>query len=105
LRLRADIEEVDIRLADWWQEFSMASDSEREDLVQAAKAEQQALQTAKPRVRRAPRPDGMVTPGSAPPTRDDAPSSPAELADEGAPKKRRRRRRPAGAGGESGSAQ
>jgi poly(A) polymerase len=34
LRLRADIEEVDIRLADWWQEFSMASDSEREDLVQ-----------------------------------------------------------------------
>jgi hypothetical protein len=33
------------------------------------------------------------------------PSLPAELADEGAPKKRRRRRRPAGAGGESGSAQ
>jgi poly(A) polymerase len=104
LRLRADIEEVDIRLADWWQEFSMASDSEREDLVQAAKAEQQALQTAKPRVRRAPRPDGVAATGSAPPPRDDAPSSSAEPADEGAPKKRRRRRRPAGAGGESGSA-
>jgi poly(A) polymerase len=104
LRLRADIEEVDIRLADWWQEFSMASDSEREDLVQAAKAEQQALQTAKPRARRAPRPDGVAAPGSAPPPKDDAPSSSAEPADEGAPKKRRRRRRPAGAGGESGSA-
>jgi poly(A) polymerase len=105
LRLRADIEEVDIRLADWWQEFSMASDSEREDLVQAAKAEQQALQTAKLRVRRAPRPDGVAAPGSALPPRDDVPSSLAEPTDEGAPKKRRRRRRPAGAGGESGSAQ
>ncbi len=105
LRLRADIEEVDIRLADWWQEFSMASDSEREDLVQAAKAEQQSTQAAKPRVRRAPRPDGVAAPGSATPPRDDAPSSPVEPADEGAPKKRRRRRRPAGAGGESGSAQ
>jgi poly(A) polymerase len=104
LRLRADIEEVDIRLADWWQEFSMASDSEREDLVQAAKAEQQATQAAKPRVRRAPRPDGVAAPGSASPPRDDAPASPVALADEGAPKKRRRRRRPAGAGGESGSA-
>jgi poly(A) polymerase len=107
LRLRADIEEVDIRLADWWQEFSMASDSEREDLVQAAKLEQQATQATKPRVRRAPRPDGVAASGPALLPSEDAsssPSSPAEPADEGAPKKRRRRRRPAGAGGESGSA-
>jgi poly(A) polymerase len=82
----------------------MANDSEREDLVQAAKAEQQALQTAKPRVRRAPRPDGVAAPGAVMPARDDAPSSLAGPADEGAPKKRRRRRRPAGAGGESGNA-
>jgi poly(A) polymerase len=104
LRLRADIEEVDIRLADWWQEFSMASDSEREDLVQAAKAEQQALQTPKPRVRRAPRPDGAV----AAPKATAAAAPEAETDDAGAPKKRRRRRRPAGAGGaggESGSAE
>jgi poly(A) polymerase len=91
-------------LADWWQEFSMASDSEREDLVQAAKAEQQALQTPKPRVRRAPRPDGAV----AAPKATAAAAPEAETDDAGAPKKRRRRRRSAGAGGaggESGSAE
>ncbi len=101
LRLRADIEEVDVRLADWWQEFSMASDAEREDLVQAAKAEQQALQTSKPRVRRAPRPDGAAQP----PKEVAAAAPEAEPGDAAAPKKRRRRRRPAGAAGESGSAE
>jgi poly(A) polymerase len=101
LRLRADIEEIDVRLADWWQEFSMASDAEREDLVQAAKAEQQALQTLKPRVRRAPRPEGAAqSPNEAAPT-----ASVGEPGDAAAPKKRRRRRRPSGAGGESGSAE
>jgi poly(A) polymerase len=94
LRLRADIEEVDIRLADWWQEFSMASDSEREDLVQAAKAEQQSTQAAKPRVRRAPRPEGAPAPA------ESRPSAEAEGADEGAAKKRRRRRRKPGAAGD-----
>jgi poly(A) polymerase len=105
LRLRADIEEVDVRLADWWQEFSMASDSEREDLVQAAKAEQQVLQAAKPRVRRAPRPEDAPTPivlGADPAVSD------SENADVGGPKKRRRRRRKPGEGGDgavdSGSA-
>jgi poly(A) polymerase len=33
MRLRADAGEVDEVLADWWQEFSMASDAVREDLV------------------------------------------------------------------------
>ena len=33
MRLRADVGEVDVVLADWWQEFSQASDSVREDLV------------------------------------------------------------------------
>jgi poly(A) polymerase len=94
LRLRADIEEVDIRLADWWQEFSMASDSEREDLVQAAKAEQQASQVAKPRVRRAPRPEGVPAPA------ESRPAAEAEGSDDGAAKKRRRRRRKPGAAGD-----
>ena len=102
LRLRADIDEVDIRLADWWQEFSMASDSEREDLVQAAKAEQQATQAAKPRVRRAPRPEG------GPAFDESQPAAEAEVGVEGAVKKRRRRRRKPGAAGDqvgdSGSA-
>jgi poly(A) polymerase len=97
LRLRADIDEVDIRLADWWQEFSMASDSEREDLVQAAKAEQQVSQAAKPRVRRAPRPEGAPAPAAL----DANPAvSESENADSGAPKKRRRRRRKPGEGGD-----
>jgi len=105
LRLRADIDEVDIRLADWWQEFSMASDSEREDLVQAAKAEQQVSQAAKPRVRRAPRPEGAPAPAAF----DANPAaSGSENAESGAPKKRRRRRRKPGEGGDgaadSGSA-
>ncbi len=33
MRLRADVGEVDEVLADWWQEFSLASDAEREDLL------------------------------------------------------------------------
>ncbi|WP_416548008.1 polynucleotide adenylyltransferase PcnB [Limnohabitans sp. DCL3] len=98
LRLRADIEEVDVRLADWWQEFSTASDAEREDLVQAAKAEQQASQTAKPRVRRAPRPEGAP----APTTGESRPAAEAEGSEEGAVKKRRRRRRKPGAVGDDG---
>jgi poly(A) polymerase len=94
LRLRADIDEVDIRLADWWQEFSMASDAEREDLVQAAKAEQQASQAAKPRVRRAPRPEGAPVPDESRPVPE------AEGSEDGAAKKRRRRRRKPGAAGD-----
>ena len=100
LRLRADIDEVDIRLADWWQEFSMASDAEREDLVQAAKVEQQASQAAKPRVRRAPRPDGVAAPATLETSLADQDS---ETADDGAPQKRRRRRRkPAASGDQAG---
>ncbi|WP_460890819.1 polynucleotide adenylyltransferase PcnB, partial [Ramlibacter alkalitolerans] len=40
MRLRADIGEVDVTLADWWQEFSQASDAVREDLVEALREEQ-----------------------------------------------------------------
>jgi poly(A) polymerase len=100
LRLRADIEEVDIRLADWWQEFSMASDSEREDLVQAAKAEQQISQAAKPRVRRAPRSEGAPAPAPLD-TKPGASDSDNVGVGVGEPKKRRRRRRKPGEGGDS----
>jgi poly(A) polymerase len=105
LRLRADVEEVDVRLADWWQEFSMASDAEREDLVQAAKAEQQALQAPKPRVRRAPRPEGVAASGAVQSPQETAAAPEGQLGDAAAPKKRRRRRRPAGARGDSGNAE
>jgi len=110
LRLRADIEEIDVRLADWWQEFSMASDAEREDLVQAAKAEQAVSQAAKPRVRRAPRPEGAAAPRPSAVSSDASPAVPSsDVGDDDAPKKRRRRRRKPGAAGEqagdSGSAE
>ena len=36
MRLRADVGEVDELLADWWQEFSLADDATREDLLQQA---------------------------------------------------------------------
>ena len=36
MRLRADVGEVDVVLADWWQEFSQASDAVRDDLVDGA---------------------------------------------------------------------
>jgi poly(A) polymerase len=96
LRLRADAQEVDVTLADWWHEFSMADDATREDLVQQARAEQQA----KPRARRAPKPEAsgprVTTPATD--TAEEGDSDPA------APKKRRRRRRKPGAGAASESA-
>jgi len=93
LRLRADVQEVDVTLADWWQEFSMADDATREDLVQQARAEQQA----KPRVRRAPKPAA-----GEPRAAEAVSEAPAESeGDAAAPKKRRRRRRKPGAGAAS----
>jgi poly(A) polymerase len=58
LRLRADIGEVDQLLADWWQEFSMADDATREDLVFQIKEQQRQQQRQAPKEgapRRAPR--------------------------------------------------
>jgi poly(A) polymerase len=100
MRLRADIGEVDVVLADWWQEFSQASDSLREDLVAALRDEQRK----QPRVRRvkAQPQDGEREQAPAPA------AAPADVADaaegDGAPgdaprKRRRRRRKPAGQGG------
>jgi len=92
LRLRADVQEVDERLADWWQEFSLADEAAREDLIAQARAEQQNQPRA-PRVRRVPK--------AAAPEADAAVEAESEpLADgEAAPKKRRRRRRKPASGG------
>ena len=99
MRLRADIGEVEEVLADWWQEFSMANDSLRADMVEQIRAEQGR------RVARAPRPPksapALVAPGSGDGL---TPLAEEPVSDEGlastsddAPKKRRRRRRPSGA--------
>jgi poly(A) polymerase len=96
LRLRADVGEVDITLADWWQEFSMADMATREDLVAQLREQQRAQPKAKterpPRVHRAM--DAQVPPdGSAP-----EPEGDGQTGDD-APKKRRRRRGPRRDGG------
>ncbi len=115
MRLRADIGEVDVVLADWWQEFSLASDAVREDLVIQAREElgkgQRRVRVAKPQAPRtdeAPRhlPSAFAQPEADGQAEDDAAGGPPE-SDEGgegggsdAPRKRRRRRRkPAGEGG------
>lgn len=95
LRLRADVGEVDEALAQWWQDFQMADDALREDLIAQAREEQRQKQkAAQPRkvVRTAQTTEaspleGLVAEGDAP-----------------AKKKRRRRRKPAGAGGAASAA-
>ena len=121
MRLRADIGEVDDVLADWWQDFSQASDTVREDLVAALRDEQQKQQR---KVRRVPK-AGSDEAGAGDAPREPAPApaaakkavrqpEPREAEDDGdqggeqeqgatagdAPRKRRRRRRkPSGQGG------
>ena len=95
LRLRADVGEVDEALAQWWQDFQMADDALREDLIAQAREEQRQKQkAAQPRktVRtaqtgEASARENLVAEGDAP-----------------AKKKRRRRRKPAGAGGAASAA-
>ena len=113
MRLRADAGEIDEVLADWWQEFSMADDNLRQDMVDEVREEQQQ----RPRVTRAPRPTN-----AAPAASGQATNTPSgheqEGDDEGggdqgqgtsssdAPRKRRRRRRSGGPrdGGAAGPA-
>ncbi|MDP3702446.1 MAG: polynucleotide adenylyltransferase PcnB [Hylemonella sp.] len=98
MRLRADIGEIDVVLADWWQEFSTGDDSLRQDLVDQVR-EEQALQRSKaPRTQPRAASDGAASDRAAAP-RSDRAAAPREAeydasADDGAaPKKRRRRRR------------
>ena len=110
MRLRADIGEVEEVLADWWQEFSMADDTLRQDLVDQVREEQHKRQRA-PRVARAPRAEAPGADSSVPMTAPDAPhahaaedfaAAPGE-GDAGAPRKRRRRRRSGAAKGVAGN--
>lgn len=118
MRLRADIGEVDVVLADWWQEFSQASDLVREDLVAQLRDEQQKQHRKARRVPKAATPEGegeQQAPREKPrrePARADGEAAPETAGDDGpasdAPRKRRRRRRKPsgqGAGGGGGDAQ
>jgi poly(A) polymerase len=101
MRLRADAGEIDEVLADWWQEFSMASDDVRQDMVDQVRTEQQQQRKQAPRVHRAP----TKTAPTAPAAPNAADGAEAEFASEGndAPRKRRRRRRSGAAKGEGAS--
>jgi poly(A) polymerase len=85
LRLRADVGEVAPELADWWEDFHLGDEDEREALLQDLKAQQP------PRSRRA---SAAETAGDDGDDEAEAPTAPA--GDAPARKKRRRRRRPAG---------
>ena len=113
MRLRSDIGEVEDVLADWWQEFSMARDDLRRDMVDAVREEQTQRQRA-PRVHKAPAQGDAASPTNFAPGPATEPSAAPdgslgegeEQGAAGAPRKRRRRRRPGGArpAGDAGGA-
>jgi poly(A) polymerase len=104
MRLRADAGEIDVVLADWWQEFSTASDGERQDLIDQARTEQQKTPPARAPRREAPAPRAAAPVADAGDEEEggeagearDAAGTPAGDA---APRKRRRRRKPRSATG------
>ncbi|MDO5624566.1 MAG: polynucleotide adenylyltransferase PcnB [Pseudomonadota bacterium] len=116
LRLRADVGETGEELADWWQQFSLASEGARESMVQELRAETQRAKRQQPRVHRLPK-SAPPLDGSAPatvaatPADGDNPDAAgandaADMADTPAPaKKRRRRRRKPAAGGDAPAAE
>ncbi len=102
LRLRADAGEIDVELADWWEDFALGSDDEREALVAAAREASHHHRKTTPSN---PEPRRVAT---APPGPREATASAPDAAagapqDDAPPRKRRRRRRKPG--GDAGSAQ
>jgi poly(A) polymerase len=93
LRLRADSGELSAELADWWEDFHLGSDDERDALLADLRQNQPP---------RAPRrvPAAAAAPDTAPATAaEPGDDNPSEGTDATAParKRRRRRRKPAGA--------
>jgi poly(A) polymerase len=93
LRLRSDVGEVPAELADWWEDYSLGSDEEREALRQELKIAQ---------TRRVQGPREAARPPGAAPGAEPAPS--AEERGPDGPARRRRRRRRGGRSGSSDSA-
>ncbi len=101
LRLRADCGEVASELADWWEDFHLGNDDEREALLQDARAK------APPRTHHVPTTGGVSTARNEAADgdgEDDEPLPPAAEGEGSAPRKRRRRRRKPGGGGGGGAA-
>jgi poly(A) polymerase len=95
LRLRADCGELPVDLADWWEDYHLGSDEDREALLQDVRS---ATSTRRKRgAAEQTRPAGTDVPAAALASEDDEPTS--------APRRRRRRRRkPGSASGHDGGA-
>jgi poly(A) polymerase len=105
MRLRAVAGEVDESLAEWWQEFSIATDEQREDLVAQVREEQREAQKNKPKAAPAAKsargvaPKGGKTAAESPldnlleRTEEEGDDDSAEPANTDPAKKRRRRKR------------
>lgn len=93
LRLRADVGEIDAALADWWEDFALGSDDDRQALLADARTAQQK----QPRAVRAPRPDAAAAAPAGDESGEAASDAPAR-------KRRRRRRKPGGGEGAAPSA-
>ena len=104
MRLRADVGEVDVVLADWWQEFSLASDAVREDLIAQVRDEQQQKGARRVRAARPAAPSASADKAPVDPAPGDETAARSETpGEDGATpspaRKRRRRRKPSAAGG------
>lgn len=86
LRLRADVGEIDLALADWWEDYHLGNDEEREALIEAVREQPVAR-----RVKRVPKPE---TDAIESPSTDTLPTQ--ESYDAAPQRKRRRRRRKPG---------
>ncbi len=103
LRLRADVGEAPAELADWWEDFALGSDEDREALLVAAREAQRQppkrVAKAKPAAPAAPVAEAEAAAADADDGADaeegDGAEAPAE-AGTPARKRRRRRRKPAG---------
>ena len=96
LKLRAEAGEIGTELPEWWEDFALGSDEDREAMIAAARESQQRGS------RRVPGPKSAARAAPAPaPAGEEGAGGPAGVsgADDSAParKRRRRRRKPAGA--------
>ncbi|MFZ5549993.1 MAG: polynucleotide adenylyltransferase PcnB [Pseudomonadota bacterium] len=104
LRLRADAGEVPVDLAEWWEDFSLGSDAEREALVESVREAGRPKRGAPPRrvpvaeARREPQVQADASASDAP----DDDVAPTESTGDAPRKRRRRRRKPAGSRSGSG---
>ena len=105
LRLRANVGEIDTDLATWWEDFSLADDAVREDLIAQVREAQRQRQKAAQVVHRVGAKSKAAAKGEQPALAADGQGhAPAVEGDAPAKKRRRRRRKPTGEQGEAAPA-